>query len=242
MQPTRIDSHQLFQWDVLNWSQALPFWVSRTRLDLSGVRALEIGAGENGGLSLWLASLGAQVVCSDCDKRLAKAQEFHQGFQLSGRIDYEVLDAMAIPYQDHFDVVLFKSVLGSIGNRMYLENQQAAVLEMHKALRPGGELLFAENLIGTWAHMALRRRFGAARYKWRYLSLGEFHEVLRPFDSYTLKTCGFVGALGRNHLQRQLLGGVDALLFNWLIPPSMRYIVFGVARKAQTLQSAAPPA
>jgi SAM-dependent methyltransferase len=234
MQQTRIDSQQVFQWDVLNWSQALPFWLSQTRLDLRGVHALEIGAGENGGLSLWLASLGATVVCSDCDKRLAKAQAFHQGFQLSGRIDYEVLDASHIPYENNFDLILFKSVLGSIGNRLYLENQQAAVLEMHKALRPGGELMFAENLIGTWVHMALRRRFGAARYKWRYLSLTEFHDVLRPFSSYSMKTCGFVGALGRNHFQRQVLGGLDGALFNWLIPPHMRYIVFGLARKSDT--------
>lgn len=232
MNRTLIDNKHLFQWDVLNWSKALSFWLKNTRLDLRGVRALEIGAGENGGLSLWLASLGAHVVCSDCSKGLNRAEEYHRNFQLKGQIKYEVLDAERIQYRDQFDVVLFKSVLGAIGDRESLEHPRIAILQMYQALRPGGELHFAENLIGTSVHMALRRHLGAGRSNWRYLSLPEFHEILSPFDNYSLKTCGFVGALGRNHFQRQVLGGIDALLFNWLVPPAKRYIVFGIASKS----------
>ena len=226
-----ISNYHLFQWDVMNWSMSLKFWQRHTQLDLSTVRALEIGAGDNGGLSLWLASLGATVICTDCETQLSNVQAFHRQFHVRGKIDYEVLDTLSINYSEQFDCILFKSVLGGIGNRKNVENQLNAVNQMHKALRPGGELLFAENMAGTQLHMALRRRFGAGRTAWRYPSLDEIHRMLEPFESYKLKTCGFIGALGRNHLQGSILGGFDRAMFNWLIPSNARYIVFGIAQK-----------
>jgi hypothetical protein len=48
-------------WDVGTWSRAVRFWESRA--PIRG-RALELGA-RRGGLSLWLAAHGCDVLCSD---------------------------------------------------------------------------------------------------------------------------------------------------------------------------------
>lgn len=52
-------------WDLSNWSRALDFWSSYC--SFTNKIVLELGCGcDNGGLSLWAASLGAKkVICSD---------------------------------------------------------------------------------------------------------------------------------------------------------------------------------
>lgn len=51
-------------WDVRNWAKALDFWTLRTRIPLNEARVLEVGVADNGGLSLWFAANGADVVSS----------------------------------------------------------------------------------------------------------------------------------------------------------------------------------
>jgi len=80
-------------------------------------------------------------------------------------------------------------------------------------------------------HRALRDRFVPWAGHWRYVTLDEMREFLRPFREVTLRTVGFLGALGRTRRQRQWLGGVDRLGLDALVPSAWRYLVCGVARR-----------
>ena len=144
-------------WDVRNWSAALGFWEREGESDLSNCLALELGA-KDGGLSLWMALKGARVVCSDVNGPAEGARSLHERYGVSRSIEYRRVDAADIPYEDHFDVVLFKSVLGGIGNSDDRSAQARAIREIWKCLKPGGELFFAENLAASPLHRFFRRR------------------------------------------------------------------------------------
>ena len=218
------------QWDVHNWSVALDVWLAGTMQSLSGTRVLEVGGG-SGGLSLWLALQGARVCCSDVAAPTREAVRLHQAFAVSHRIEYRQIDATNVPYENEFDIVLFKSVLGGVGFRYGKEGQARAVAQMHKALRKGGELFFAENLTGAALHRFFRRRFVEWGRTWRYVSMEEMLEFLEPFSVTTCRSFGFAGAFGRSEWQRKALGLLDTGLLNRLTPAGWRYIVVGVARK-----------
>jgi len=148
--------HDIVEWDVPNWSVALDYWQEHTACDLPSIHALEIGS-RRGGLSLWLALCGAHVLCTDIDGPSEIAAEKHFEYGVSRQVEYADLDALDIPYAEAFDVVLFKSVLGGIGRGNRKDRQCRAVAEMYRALKPGGELWFAENLV---AHHARPQRGG----------------------------------------------------------------------------------
>ena len=184
-------------WDVASWRSALRFWRRYLpRGDESGSRcALELGCGRSGGLSLWLAREGWQVVCSFYPTIHDVARQIHRDFGAASRIRYEVLDARDLPYAEQFDVVCYKSMLGGI-LRADPGGAVAVVRAIWRALRPGGWLFFAENLPGTWWHRILRRRFGSLRDGWVYPRLEELialHADFRPFHFTTFGLFGVVG-------------------------------------------------
>jgi hypothetical protein len=49
---TTAPLEDIIGWDIPNWSVALDYWRSHTKLDLPSSRALEIGS-RFGGISLW---------------------------------------------------------------------------------------------------------------------------------------------------------------------------------------------
>ena len=218
------------EWDVRNWSTALDFWGRYTSKDVATCTALELGA-RHGGLSLWLALQGARVVHSDVVGPSRRALGTHSDSGVSGRISYQRLDATRIPYRAAFDIVVFKSVLGAVGDRYGPEGQAAAVKEIHQALKAGGELFFAENLVASPAHRFFRRRFVRWGERWRYPSVDEMLAFLRPFTEVRYCTLGFAGAFGRTVRQRAVFGAADRLLLDRLVPARWRYIMVGVARK-----------
>jgi len=217
------------EWDVRNWSVALDFWLAKSTKRLSDCRVLEIGS-NRGGLSLWLASQGAQVVHSDYNELKDEAVRRHQAGGVSHLIEYQTIDARDIPYTDHFDVIVFKSVLGAVGDGDR-EAQKKAISEMHKALKPGGELFFAENTVASPIHMYLRRKMIKWGNWWRYVTIDEMKEFLAPFSQTDLRTIGFAGTLGRTEGQRNLLALTDKILFEHIVPDRWKYIIAGVARK-----------
>jgi SAM-dependent methyltransferase len=218
------------QWDVRNWSIAIRFWETHTSVDLSNSLALEIGS-HHGGLSLWMAQHGAHVVCSDLNGTTHNAGELHTKHRVTELISYESIDATNIPYKDRFDIVFFKSVLGGIGLNDSKERQSRAVNEMHRALKKGGELFFAENLVASPFHRIFRRRFVKWGTEWRYVTIDEMNEFLAPFSKVKYRTIGFLGALGRTERQRAVLSWFDKHLISLLVPKSWRYIIAGVATK-----------
>lgn len=216
------------EWDVRNWSRALDFWSRHSAQDLSRCSALEIGC-KNGGLSLWMASHGATVVCSDIAGPTEQAVRSHRAHGVAHLITYEPINATHIPYTERFDVVLFKSILGAVARLGDKDAQAKAIAEMHRALKRGGELLFAENLIASPLHAFLRRRY--VRWPWRYVSISEMLEFLAPFSHVSWTAVGFTGAFGRGNVQRNILGALDRLLLDRITPERWKYIIIGVARK-----------
>jgi 2-polyprenyl-3-methyl-5-hydroxy-6-metoxy-1,4-benzoquinol methylase len=219
----------ILQWDIRAWSKALYFWDKQ--VDWNSVKlCLELGSRE-GGLSLWLAQKGKQTICSDYGDVKLTAEPLHIKHNVTAYINYENIDATNIPYNNHFDVIVFKSIIGGIGAPDNFEKQKAVFKSIHKALKPGGQLIFAENLIASKLHQMLRRHFIEWGQSWRYISMAETKQLLQDFSTSEIKTTGFMATFGRNENQRNFLSILDRLFFNHILPDRMKYIVYGVAKK-----------
>lgn len=219
----------IIQWDVSSWSGILNYWDGKT--DWSKVQnALELG-GRQGGLSLWLALKGIQTTCSDIKHVRENAEELHLRYKVASLVKYEEINAVNIPYENHFDIIIFKSIMGVIGIYDNYENQQKAFTEIHKALKPGGMLLFAENLAASSFHQFLRKRLVRWGSAWRYLSLAEMKDCLKVFSSCEVKTTGVLATFGRNEGQRRVLSAADKLILNHVCPEHWKYIAYGMAVK-----------
>lgn len=217
-------------WDVANWSVALRFWERHGGIDGAPLDCLEIGA-NRGGISAWLAAKGHRVVCSDLEDCEASARPLVERYGVDSRVRFETIDATAIPYESHFDIVVFKSVLGGVGHNDAIARQRKAILAMHRALKPGGRLLFAENLAGSAVHRLLRRRFVRWGLGWRYVTIDEMRDFLQPFARVAFDTTGVLATFGRSETQRQLLAALDRAALSAAVPPDWRYIMYGVATK-----------
>jgi SAM-dependent methyltransferase len=219
----------VIQWDIKAWGKALSFWDEN--VDWSKVEnCLELG-GREGGLSLWLAKKGKNVICSDLNDVKHTAQRLHNKYKVTSFIKYEDLDATNLPYENHFDLIIFKSIIGGIAKNKEIKLQQQVFDEIYKSLKPGGKLLFAENLIGSKLHQKLRKKFTKWSNYWRYISIDEIPTFLHRFSNYKINTTGVIGTFGRNEKQRKLLTKIDELTLNKICPNQWKYIVFGVAEK-----------
>jgi SAM-dependent methyltransferase len=221
---------EFIEWDVCNWSKALSYWTRHTKINFTNCSALELGA-RNGGLSLWLALQGARVVCSDIDTPGDSARMLHDSRGVSHLIRYESIDMTSIPYENEFDIIVFKSVLGPVGRLGGKLSQARALSEIHKTLKKGGELFFAENHIGSSVHQFLRRKFVPWGGSCRYLSISDMKEFMLPFSKVQYCTIGFSGAFGRSEWQRSILGVLDEKVFDHFVPAGWRYIIAGIAGK-----------
>ena len=228
--PSSPRVEDVVEWDVANWSHALGFWVEHSALLVTAEsRALELGT-RHGGLSLWLASRRFNVVCTDIEYPAATARRLHASYDVADRVSYRRADATAIAIDGPFDVVCFKSMLGAIG-RGGIESQQLAIDEMHRVLRPGGEVWFAENLRASPLHRILRRVFVPWGTSWRYLTVPELKKMFAGFKTLDIATIGFFAAFGRTERQRRFLSVLDKGVLGRLVPYAWRYIAIGVARK-----------
>jgi hypothetical protein len=222
-------------WDVENWARCLSVWETHSELGTGAANALEVGAdANNGGISLWLAAKGFDVVCSGLEEPSATMRRLHAEHGVTDAIRYEKIDVLDIPYTAAFDLVAFKSLLGffGMGGRDASDLQRTAILNIHRALKPGGELWFAENAAGTKLHSFFRNRFGWSRKGWHYVRPSEMAALLSPFATFDYTTLGVIGRFGWSERQRQVLGTIDRLLCEPLTPEAWRYVIAGVARKS----------
>lgn len=218
----------IIQWDVKSWSKALLYW--EKNMDWHQIQnGLELG-GHQGGLSLWLALKGKNIICSDIKDVRNNAEKLHLSHGISS-ITYQDMDAANIPYENHFDVIVFKSIIGGIGRNDNHEIQQQVFHQIYKALKPGGKLLFAENLIASSFHQRLRKKYVNWGDSWRYVSMDEMKDFLKEFASFEMKTTGVLGTFGRNEKQRNFLSTLDQIFFNHISPKKWKYINYGIAQK-----------
>ena len=219
----------IIEWDIKNWSKALDFWTENVDIGTTENICLELG-GRRGGLSLWLAINDNEVICSDLKSPEQEASILHNKYSCGDRITYRAIDALQIPFEEKFDLVVFKSILGGISRDGNNELKKRTIDEIHKSLKPSGKLLFAENLASSFMHQTLRKRFVKWGSGWNYLLYEDIESLFSSFKNVEYRTVGFFAAFGRTEGQRKLLGLVDGL-FRPVIPKSKRYIVFGIAEK-----------
>ncbi|MGB0423738.1 MAG: SAM-dependent methyltransferase, partial [Flavobacteriales bacterium] len=186
--------NDIVQWDIHNWSKALPFW--EQALPTEPLICLELG-GRTGGLSLWLALKGHQVTCSDLRLPRETAEALHQKYKVDHLVTYETIDASKIPHENKFDVIVFKSMLGAVAMKGQNHKKQEAIDQMEKALKPGGILLFSENLEASQLHQWARKKFNKWGENWNYLKFNEVPELLGNFEKVETRTDGFLAAFGR---------------------------------------------
>jgi len=215
-------------WDVRTWSTAVVYWDRVLGTPEKPLRCLEIGAGP-GGPSLWLALQGHDVLCTNWQATREQAAPLHDQYGVSDRIEYTDVDATAIPYENEFDLIVFKSVIGGVGDR---DAQDRAMEGIHRALKPGGRLLFAENLRGTVFHRLVRAiAYRVRGTSWRYVTVKELQPHLARYSSHDLRTTGFLAMFGLRERQRDTLAAADDAVFNRLLPRSWHYVSYGTAIK-----------
>jgi SAM-dependent methyltransferase len=202
--PGGVKAHQehlrdYLQWDIGTWQHALYYWDTLLEnRQLKGRRALDLGA-RDGGLSLYLAEKGMRVVCSDVQGPTQAARDLHRHHALDDQVKYQAINATEISFEDqYFDVVIFKSILGGIGTAMNYAAIQKAVREMHRVLKPGGLLLFAENQRGSRFHQKARSMFVPWGNTWYYPALSEIEELLAVFSSFEVYTYGFFSCIKKD--------------------------------------------
>ena len=218
----------IIAWDVSTWKSAIFLW-DRLFPEMTEKLVLDIGA-RDGGLSLYFALRGCNVVCSDIYSPGEKALRLHRDYRVSDRISYEKIDATAIDCGDNcFDFVCMKSVMPSIGYDGRA-NQQKAMGEIYRVLKPGGSLLFAENLAATRVHMYFRSRFTNWGDKVRYIHLAELPELFSDFQALHFTSHGFLAVFGRSEMQRSILHCLDRII-EPLISDYSKYLVVGCATK-----------
>lgn len=219
----------IVSWDISNWSQALLYWEKNSNINNGNLNCLELGANQ-GGLSLWMALKNNNVICSDYYSPEDKASKLHKKYNVKDKIKYESVDATNIRYENTFDIVTFKSILGGISRNNNNKLKKDTLDQIHKSLKDDGYLLFAENLEGSFLHSFLRKNFVSWAKEWNYLKLNEINYIFSSYKKVSYITLGFFGAFGLNENQREILGKID-LSINRLIPEKQRYIVIGIAQK-----------
>lgn len=220
-------------WDSVNWGRSLSFFRESLGPDLNGMTAIEVGCGaSSGGIGLWLSSEGVDVISTSILEVETEVGGFFAQCGLEETYSFEFWDATRPWNGEPVDLLCCKSIFGGIRRS---DNEAALVQvlgEMSNALKTGGKILFVENLISSFLHQSLRRKYGAGKNSWYYFSIQELHRLLEDtgFSILSSSSTGFTGAFGRTESQKKLLGYLDGGLSK-IIPKSLHYVGFGVAEK-----------
>lgn len=220
---SKKELEDIIQWDVKNWGSAISYWEDYYEIK-PGMKVLAIGE-RGGGLSLYFALKGCDVVCSDFRDFPDSTKKLHEEYGVSSRITYAWADMRSLEFPDEtFDIVVFKSVMGALDS---YDDQMKSLGDIHRVLKKGGAFLFAENSTASALHRFMRKLFVKWEAKWRYVPDSEFEIWKTGFSAAFSEKKGFIALFGRTEWQRKLLGHGDAF-FSFFVPRSWRYIYFGV--------------
>ncbi len=172
----------------------------------SDVRILEIGCG-TGSLALMMAGQGAQVTAVDASPvMLAEARRKAAGTGYLEAIDFQRLNVTELG--QHFEPASFDVIVSTlVFSELPPEVGHYALLECAKLLKPGGRLLFADEMMPetTWKQLIYWAvRLPLVLLTWLLTRTGT--TPLRGF-SHSLAQAGFVS----NQLESHLGGSLQLL-------------------------------
>jgi hypothetical protein len=221
----KINIADIIEWDVFNWSRALDFWQTNSKLNCHNITALELGA-RKGGLSLWLSEFCQTVYCSDLTDTERHAKPLQMKYNKQNII-YTDINALTFNEKEKYELIACKSVLGAFNT----DNQNKVIENIFDALKNGGEFWMVKNLNSTYLHKLARKYCTNWGYGWTYLNLSKLPTSLNLFKESQYITFGLSAAFGRNNWQRNILGRADKYLFEKLTSNSQHYIIAAVYRK-----------
>lgn len=225
----------IIEWDVLNWSQLLKYWQPIIEELPRDSKVLAIGE-RNGGLSLWLALLGFDVVCTDISDATQEAIALHKKHNVVHRIEYKKYDVVNDSINpEQYDIVIAKSVIGGLKSdrsnpsTRSFEVQKKAVDNIHRLLKPRGYFFSAENMKGGTVVSMMRGSKNTAN-TWRYLSYQELKQLFGEYSLVQTKTFGILPTLFSVGTLNKFAHFLNKNLLN-VMPASSKYIAFTVAQK-----------
>jgi hypothetical protein len=71
-------------WDIVNWSNAIKYWGDNAQIMNKNYECLELGSSK-GGLSLWLALIGNNVLCTDLNGPEDDAYRLHEKYECTSK-------------------------------------------------------------------------------------------------------------------------------------------------------------
>ncbi len=164
-----------------------------------GARVLEIGCG-TGTLAILMAKRGAHVTAIDVSPlMLAEAQRKVKEVGLEDTIEFHHLDVTELA--DHFQAASFDVIASTLAfSEFPPEVQRYALREAAQLLRPGGQLLIADEMLpaGAWARFV----FWLVRLPLLILTWLLTRTTTKPLRSFseTLIEAGFIPAVKESHL------------------------------------------
>jgi ubiquinone/menaquinone biosynthesis C-methylase UbiE len=170
-----------------------------------GLRVLEIGVGAGTDFVQWLRA-GASAVGIDLSPNSlgeARARVRAEGFD-SGEAELVVGDAERLPFADaSFDVVYSYGVLH------HSPDTQAAIREVHRVLKPGGEARLMVYHVPSWTGLMLWAVHGVARLRWMTPREAIYKHLESPgTKAYTLAEARrLLGEFADVRLETALLAG-----------------------------------
>lgn len=225
----------IIEWDVLNWSELISLWTPYVQQIPKNAKVLAIGE-RGGGLSLWLALLGYNVVCTDVVDISNKAAVLHKNYNVADKIIYKQLDIVNDSLVEEYDLIIAKSVLGGVkekrddANTRNFTVQQKVVANIYNMLKPDGIFLSAENLQGNIFTKLIRRYSGKLK-GWEYINFNKLPELFAAYNILQIKTFGILPSSFSNRVLNNWAFSLNKKIFSWL-PDNTKYIAFIVAQKS----------
>lgn len=99
MELTKQLLSDIIEWDIVNWSKSLAFF-EKSGIEFDGKKALAIGE-RHGGLSLWLALNGAEVISTDLNGVSEEAKKKHRAHGVAEKVSYSNQNILSIDYPDN---------------------------------------------------------------------------------------------------------------------------------------------